>query len=84
MYLKRASNQTGHLQAISDVLMRESERRGSGRTCPGEAPAWCGPTSLSGSVDNGALKKGTSVGLNFHPRQLTRFPFWSWLPPSYL
>lgn len=49
MYLKRASNQTGHLQAISDVLMRESERRGSGRACPGEAPAWCGPTSLSGS-----------------------------------
>lgn len=31
MYLKRASNQTGHLQAISDVLMRASERRGSGR-----------------------------------------------------
>lgn len=32
MYLKRASNQTGHLQSISDVLMRESERRDSGRT----------------------------------------------------
>lgn len=31
MYLRRASNQTGHLQSISDVLMRESERRGSGR-----------------------------------------------------
>ena len=31
MYLRRASNQAGHLQSISDVLMRESERRGSGR-----------------------------------------------------
>lgn len=31
MYLRRASNQTGHLQSISDVLMRESERRGPGR-----------------------------------------------------
>lgn len=31
MYLRHASNQTGHLQSISDVLMRESERRGSGR-----------------------------------------------------
>lgn len=83
MYLERASNQTGHLQAISDVLMRESEKRFGQRACPGEAPAWCA-RPLSGSADNGALKKGTSVGLNFHPRQLARFLFWSRFPPSYL
>lgn len=31
MYLKRASDQTGHLQSIRSVLKRESERGGSGR-----------------------------------------------------
>lgn len=31
MYLKRASNQMGHLQSIRGVLKRESERRGLGR-----------------------------------------------------
>lgn len=31
MHLKRASNQIWHLQSIRGVLMKESERRGSGR-----------------------------------------------------
>lgn len=46
MYLKRASNQMGHLQSIRSVLKRESERGGAGRKPALQKPKCegvCGP-----------------------------------------